>query len=619
MPNIREKGRMDSFSTHGIKSRIRSQMMRQCSLRFATSTISLAGTIAFAVAISNSPSDPSYQYVFPILSLIISICWNAFNILFFCRADIPIRPAANGVMDLLIWILLVALNVYALVSTNRYGFSRSTSQTSVPSANKYGGAVGSAFVWLAALLHSVMFLQAFLEARRLKRRTVTTIPDATDHENAAQRATQKAQRVSLAKIWLRVATIVISTSGFICFVAAIALNNNWYAIALNIEYWSQGQDTSHLTVALATDYYPLAPFCLSLLIAGIFYSFHYRHTRKPRTTKPLHPICIFIGDLFASILLFCAIILASVVQTYMYYFSFYSGKLCSDSACAQPSYTVNILKIAGISLAVVGMWVLYPSLTTHVAPYQTHVAQLKQARPLHLTLSVLSAIDIHQWLRRRRQAREERLRNQPPPASDSDNANALFPTSSFPTGGRRPSAIETSMKFNRDAMREYDPSANARKESTASFSQMAASLRRGSSSKKISTNDNDGAGRKGSTASFSQMAQNLRRGSRGDTINTGGRKGSNASMIQIAENFRKQGFTNDDSAPCSPTARTARDRQRTKEQPNLTVSETTRDDSPSPTSGLGFGSRERLREEGREERAVRSFVERVEGWRGVGY
>ncbi|KAI9761793.1 MAG: hypothetical protein M1835_008112 [Candelina submexicana] len=191
--------------------------------------------------------------------LIISICWNAFNILFFCRADIPIRPAANGVMDLLIWILLVSLNVYALICTNRYGFSRSTSQASVPSANKYGGAVGSAFVWLAALLHSIMFIQAFLEARRLKRRTATTIPDATDLEDAAQRAAQKAQRVSLAKIWLRAATVVVSTSGFICFVAAIALNNNWYAIALNIEYWSQGQDTSHLTVALAADYYPLAP------------------------------------------------------------------------------------------------------------------------------------------------------------------------------------------------------------------------------------------------------------------------------------------------------------------------------------------------------------------------
>ncbi|KAI9761794.1 MAG: hypothetical protein M1835_008113 [Candelina submexicana] len=265
------------------------------------------------------------------------------------------------------------------------------------------------------------------------------------------------------------------------------------------------------------------------------------------------------------------------------------------------------------------MWVPCPSLTTRVAPYQTHVARLKQARPLHLALTILSAIDIHQWLRRRRQAREERLRNQPSPASDSDNANALFPTSSFPTGGRRPSAIETSMKFNRDAMREYDPSANARKESTASFSQMAASLRRGSSSKKNSTNDKDGAGRKGSTASFSQMAQNLRRGSRGDTINAASRKGSNASMIQIAENFRKQGFTNNDSAPCSPTTRTARDGQRMKERPNLIVSETTRDDSPSPTSRLGFGSRERLREEGREERAVRSFVERVEGWRGVGY
>ncbi|KAI9722311.1 MAG: hypothetical protein M1812_001783 [Candelaria pacifica] len=255
------------------------------------------------------------------------------------------------VMDLIIWILLIAMSVYALISTNRYGFSRSTGQGSVPDANKYGGAVGSAFAWLAAILHLIMFIQASLESYRLKKGTATTISDTTDVEHAAR----KAQRASLAKVWLRAATVVISMAGFICFVAAIATNSAWYSIALNIEYWAQGQDTNQLTLALATDYFPLASFCLSLLLAGILYFFHYRHARKPRTTKPLHPIYSLIGDIFASMLFFTAVILAAAVKTYMYYFSFYTGRVCTDDHCAETSYTVNALKIAGISLAVVAM------------------------------------------------------------------------------------------------------------------------------------------------------------------------------------------------------------------------------------------------------------------------
>ncbi len=100
-----------------------------------------------------------------------------------------------------------------------------------------------------------MFTQASVEKHRLKKPNTTTTPDTIDPERAARRA----RRVYLAKVWLRAATVVISLSGFICFVAAIALNQEWNFVALNINYWTPGQDANKIALILATDYFPLCP------------------------------------------------------------------------------------------------------------------------------------------------------------------------------------------------------------------------------------------------------------------------------------------------------------------------------------------------------------------------
>lgn len=213
-------------------------------------------------------------------------------------------------------------------------------------------------------------------------------------------------------------------------------------------------------------------------------------------------------------------------------------------------------------------------------------------------------------------------------------------------------------------MREHDPSSQdrPRKNSTASFSQMASNLRH--KNRNTNTNNDDGekcTERRGSTASFSQMASNLRRGSRSTTItnnnntnitNTSShdRKNSNASISQITHNFEKQGFvspTSDDfpSVPNhtnyspSHTNHTRRKKSegslfssRDKEadggkalerlgickETEIVVSETARGGGGGVGVSGGVGEtgervegRERFGREGREERAVRSFRERV--------
>ncbi|KAI9722312.1 MAG: hypothetical protein M1812_001784 [Candelaria pacifica] len=210
-----------------------------------------------------------------------------------------------------------------------------------------------------------------------------------------------------------------------------------------------------------------------------------------------------------------------------------------------------------------------------------------------------------------------------------------------------------------------------RKGSNASFSQMAANLRKSSFSFGNHNNNNNNTNnnnqshpstttRKGSNTtsssnfhhgsfSFANINENTDpdsdsrsrslRTARNNTHNR--RKASNISTTQIADNFRKQGFTSplvspntshSHSIPISPTTAAIPSALAITKQTNITVSERVRDGGfggcEMGEGGRGDGGREgydrgegvgeRRESCGRELRAVRSFRERVEGWRGGG-